>query len=385
MSIRQPLMWATVLYIIGILLGNALPGNLFIYALWASAGLLLAATLIRRKTPVTDALLFTFWMTLGIARIGMHREMPGVNPYYQTVCRKAQQERERLTDRLQEGGLEDEALSVSAALLLGQKNELDRQTRKNYAQAGASHLLALSGMHLGIIYGIIYTLFVVRIRYSEWKWFSLPLVLLVIWGYAFIAGMPTSLVRAGVMLSLVTVASLAQSDTPPLHILALSALIILLFSPDELFSISFQLSFLAVFFIVVLYQPLKRTIHTHNIILNLFLLSLIAQLGTAPLSIYYFHTLPLMGAVVSVVLIPLTTIIIYLGLLTLLLPISPFVWLLSTAVTAQNWIVKTAADCSYTTITNLYPTWWQVFLVYLLLLCIIARSHIRWNMEDFSR
>jgi hypothetical protein len=92
-----------------------------------------------------------------------------------------------------------------------------------------------------------------------------------------------------------------------------------------------------------------------------------------------------MGAVVSVVLIPLTTIIIYLGLLTLLLPISPLVWLLSTAVTAQNWIVKAAADCSYTTITNLYPTWWQVFLVYLLLLCIIARSHIRWNMEDFSR
>ena len=114
------------------------------------------------------------------------------------------------------------------------------------------------------------------------------------------------------------------------------------------------------------------------------MLSVVAQLGTAPLSIYYFHTLPLTGAIVSVILIPLTTIIIYLGLLTLLIPIECIAWLLTIVIKTQDWIVESLASIPYTTITGLYPTWWQVLLVYLLLLCIIVRSHIQWKREDFN-
>jgi competence protein ComEC len=158
----------------------------------------------------------------------------------------------------------------------------------------------------------------------------------------------------------------------------------LLFRPGALFEIGFQLSFLAVFFIIVLYQPLREKLKLGNFFSKMFVLSIVAQLGTAPLSIYYFHSFPLTGAVISIILIPLTTIIIYLGLLTLLLPIGCIAWLLTIVIKTQEWLVDTIASIPYTTITNLYPTWWQVMLVYLLLLCIIARSHIRWKREDFN-
>lgn len=381
MIIRQPLIWATPLYIIGIVLGNSFSSIYFIYA---SVALLVLSMLLRKRTYIADALLFSFWITLGMGRIGMEKEMPSENQYYKAVFQKAQDQQETLTRRLHDAGLSEESLPTSSALLLGNKTGLSKETRRKYAQVGASHLLALSGMHLGIIYGIMYLLFVRRIRYSEWKWFWLPPILLVIWGYAFVAGMPISLVRACIMFSLATIATLAQDDTPPLHILAVSALTILLFKPDALFEIGFQLSFVAVFFILTLYQPIKEKLGIRNKVAKLLLLSIVAQLGTAPLSIYYFHTLPLTGAIVSVVLIPLTTIIIYLGLLVLVIPAGCLAWLLTIAIKVQNRIVDSVADIPYTTISNLHPAWWQVLLVYLLLLCIIARSHIFWNREDFS-
>lgn len=381
MIIRQPLIWATPLYIIGIVLGNSFSSIYFIYA---SVALLVLSMLLRKRTYIADALLFSFWITLGMGRIGMEKEMPSENQYYKAVFQKAQDQQETLTRRLHDAGLSEESLPTSSALLLGNKTGLSKETRRKYAQVGASHLLALSGMHLGIIYGIMYLLFVRRIRYSEWKWFWLPPILLVIWGYAFVAGMPISLVRACIMFSLATIATLAQDDTPPLHILAVSALTILLFKPDALFEIGFQLSFVAVFFILTLYQPIKEKLGIRNKVAKLLLLSIVAQLGTAPLSIYYFHTLPLTGTIVSVVLIPLTTIIIYLGLLVLVIPAGCLAWLLTIAIKVQNRIVDSVADIPYTTISNLHPAWWQVLLVYLLLLCIIARSHIFWNREDFS-
>lgn len=381
MIIRQPLIWATPLYIIGILLGNSFSS---IYFILVPVAILIASMLLRKKVYISDALLFVFWITLGMARIGIEKEMPSENHLYKVVCQRARQQQETMTDRLRNAGLDNEALSISSALLLGQKTGLAKETRKKYAQVGASHLLALSGMHLGIIYGILYMLFIRRIRYSEWKWFWLPPILLTIWGYAFIAGMPISLVRASIMFSLATIATFAQNDTPPLHILALSALTILLFRPSALFEISFQLSFLAVFFIIILYQPLREVLKLRHFITDTLILSVVAQLGTAPLTIYYFHNLPLIGAFISVLLIPLTTIIIYLGILVLIAPIECFAWLLTIVIKTQDRIVESVAGIPYTTITDLYPTWWQVILVYLLLLCIIARSHIFRSREDFN-
>ena len=380
MTIRQPVIWATLLYITGILLGNVFSSILFLYL---SAGLLGAATLLRKKAHVADMLLFAFWITLGMGRMATDSPRQE-NGCYEVISRKARAQNRLLAERLDSTGLDEQALAVSSALLLGQKEGLSREMRRNYAQAGASHLLALSGMHLGILYGLMYILLIRRIRYSDWKWFFLPPILLTVWGYAFIAGMPVSLVRASIMLTLATIAALAQADTPPLHILALSALVILLFTPAALMQAGFQLSFISVFFILVLYRPVRERLGIRNKVADLLLLSVVAQLGTAPLSIWYFHSLPLLGALVSIVLIPLTTIIIYLGLLLLAVPVGCVAGLLNAAIALQDWIVRTAGSIPHSTITDLYPAWWQVLLTYMLLLCIIARSRLQWSGEDFS-
>lgn len=380
MTIRQPVIWATLLYITGILLGNVFSSILFLYL---SAGLLGAATLLRKKAHVADVLLFAFWITLGMGRMATDSPRQE-NGLYKAISREAQERNRLLAERLDSTGLDEQALAVSSALLLGQKEGLSREMRRNYAQAGASHLLALSGMHLGILYGLMYILLIRRIRYSDWKWFLLPPILLTVWGYAFIAGMPVSLVRASIMLTLATIAALAQADTPPLHILTLSALVILLFTPAALMQAGFQLSFISVFFILVLYRPVRERLGIRNKVADLLLLSVVAQLGTAPLSIWYFHSLPLLGALVSIVLIPLTTIIIYLGLLLLAVPVGCVAGLLNAAIALQDWIVRTAGSIPHSTITDLYPAWWQVLLAYMLLLCIIARSRLQWSGEDFS-
>ena len=380
MTIRQPVIWATLLYITGILLGNVFSSILFLYL---SAGLLGAATLLRKKAHVADVLLFAFWITLGMGRMATDSPRQE-NGLYKVISREAQERNRLLAERLDSTGLDEQALAVSSALLLGQKEGLSRDMRQQYARAGASHLLALSGMHLGILYGLMYILLIRRIRYSDWKWFFLPPILLTVWGYAFIAGMPVSLVRASIMLTLATIAALAQADTPPLHILALSALVILLFTPAALMQAGFQLSFISVFFILVLYRPVRERLGIRNKVADLLLLSVVAQLGTAPLSIWYFHSLPLLGALVSIVLIPLTTIIIYLGLLLLAVPVGCVAGLLNAAIALQDWIVRTAGSIPHSTITDLYPAWWQVLLAYMLLLCIIARSRLQWSGENFS-
>ena len=131
MITRQPIIWATLLYIIGILLGNLFSSIIFLYI---SIALLATGTIVRKKAHIADALLFSFWLTLGMARVAMDNPQHN-NTCYEAVYRKAQEQNHKLKERLQNTGLDSEALSVSTALLLGQKSELSRETRKGYAQS----------------------------------------------------------------------------------------------------------------------------------------------------------------------------------------------------------------------------------------------------------
>lgn len=136
--------------------------------------------------------------------------------------------------------------------------------------------------------------------------------------------MPVSLVRAALMLTILTIVSLMEYDTDPLHPLALSAIIILLLAPKDLLSISFQLSFIAVFFILALWKPVYEMFPKMPWAVRLFTLSCVASFGTTPLIAYYFHRISLIGPLLSIILIPLTTLFIYLTLLAMLLPVAPF-------------------------------------------------------------
>ena len=199
-----------------------------------------------------------------------------------------------------------------------------------------------------------------------------------------LAGLPLSLVRAAVMCTAVMTATLAQRSLAPMHALALSALGILLVSPSSLLSISFQLSFLAVFFIMII---LARPAGTPSALMRVRQAAAVsgaAWLGTAPLAAYYFHTMPLLSIPLSMLLIPLTTVIVYLSIATLVLPVPLLATCLSALIGLQNHIVTLCANLPGAVVRGLHPTWWHIALAYVLLLAAITRRNAQRRPTDFE-
>ncbi len=231
-------------------------------------------------------------------------------------------------------GMEEKTRAVVAAMTLGDRSLLTRETRELFADAGASHLLALSGLHLGIIVGLFLQLMNGRFLRSRWRYVLGGAVLLFAWMYVWLTGMPTSLVRAAMMTSVFICASLMNRYGDPLQHLLLTGIIMLLVRPMFMFDVGAQLSFLSVAGILLFYHPLYMWffarwryqmfwLERYWLLwpFTTFAVSLCAQVLTLPLVAFYFHQIPVYGAVLSIVLIPLTTLFIALAFITLLLSV----------------------------------------------------------------
>lgn len=375
MIVQHPLLWCAVLLMAGIAIGFHFPLPYCYLPLLAVA--VVACTLTRRTNHLHDVLTLIVWLLLGCSR-AVVADADYQEPAWQSVVReKAKSIQTSLVARLESSGVAPRTLTLCSALAVGKKDGLKRDIRQAYAQVGASHLLALSGMHLGIIYGFLYFLLIHLGRHSRWRWCLLPVVLLCLWGYALVAGMPVSLVRAALMLSLLSVLSLMQFGTDPLHPLALSAIVILLIEPADLFSISFQLSFAAVFFLLSLWSPLSNRFPELNWAVKLMAVSCVAQLGTMPLTLYYFHQLPLLAPLLSLVLIPLTTFIIYLSIAAMILPVAPLGWTLNFVETWQQKLIDAAGSIPCGTLTDIYPSATLVALIYAAMIVAVVRLRTR--------
>lgn len=374
MLIQHPMFWCAVMLIAGTAWGVYLP---LPYYLPLLAVVVISSTLLRRFGHWHDVLTLLTWLLIGCSRASISYGEGEAPQWQQTVSQKAKTVQSSLTTRLSKSGVSSHTLALTQALVVGKKDELSQETHQAYRQVGASHLLALSGMHLGIIYSLLYFFLVRWVRHSRWRWYFLPLILFSLWGYTLVAGMPVSLVRAALMLSVITITTLMQYRTDPLHPLALSAIIILLVEPAQVFSISFQLSYAAVLFLLLLWAPVNELFPQQNWVIKLFVVSCIATLGTMPLTLYYFHQLPLLGPLLSLILIPLTTLIIWMTLATILLPVTPFGWTLNLMVNLQEKILTYAGNIPHTTITDIYPDKLGITLIYAAMLVAIVRLRTR--------
>ena len=370
MIVQHPLLWCAVLLAAGITIGLS---HSLLFCLPLLAVSVIACTFLCKSRHLHDVLTLLVWFLLGCSRaaVGPVFDMkPGLQ---QIIEQKAKHVQDTLVDRLETAGLSPRTLTLCSALTVGKKDGLKRETRQAYNKVGAGHLLALSGMHLGIIYAFLYLILIRGVRHTRYRWFSLPAVLLCLWGYALVAGMPVSLVRAALMLSIFSILSLMQYDTDPLHALALSAIIILLIAPTDLLSISFQLSFAAVFFLLALWVPLRENFPKLSWMVRILAVSCVATVGTMPITLYYFHQISLLGPFLSLVLIPLTTVIIYLTLTTMLLPVAPLGWTLNNAEALQQRIIDLAGSVPHTTLTCIYPSAWVIALMYGAMLLAVIR------------
>jgi competence protein ComEC len=231
--------------------------------------------------------------------------------------------RTKIIGNLEKNDFNKAELNVAIALIMGQQQDISPEIIQDYQFAGAVHILSVSGLHIGFV--LLFVTFLLKPfpNTKRGSFIKLLIILVSLSLFGFIAGFAPSVVRSVVMFSFVAIGMYLRRSTNIFHTLLVSILLILLFQPSFLFDVGFQLSYVALFFILWL-QPLLAQLWTpKNKIANYFweilTVSFAAQIGAFPLSIYYFHQFPGLFFVTNLVVIPFLSIIMGLGVLVMVL------------------------------------------------------------------
>jgi len=235
----------------------------------------------------------------------------------------AHQIRKSINTKLNQHDFNQDEIAIINAILLGQKQDLSKDLYAQYSAAGVIHILAVSGLHVGIILLILQQILKPLNRLRKGRSIKIALILILLWCFAVVAGLSPSVVRAVTMFSIVAIGMNLKRPTNIFNTLAISMFILLLIKPMFLYDVGFQLSYLAVFSIVWI-QPLIYNIWTPkqkvvDYFWQLLAVTLAAQIGVAPLSIFYFHQFPGLFFISNLVIIPLLGIILGLGILIIVL------------------------------------------------------------------
>jgi competence protein ComEC len=243
-----------------------------------------------------------------------------------TILSTVSKLRANIIKKLKINGFEKDELAIINALLLGEKQLISKDLKENYANAGAIHILAVSGLHIGILLFIFSFLLKPFEQLKYGKYFVPAFLIVLLWLYAALAGLSPSVVRAVAMFTALTLGIYAHRLTNTYNTLFISMFFLLLIYPSYLFEVGFQLSYLAVFFIVWLHPLLSSYWRPKSKILlffwNLFLVSVCAQIGVGALSIFYFHQFPLLFFITNLVVLPFLGLILGFGVLVIVLSLS---------------------------------------------------------------
>lgn len=232
-----------------------------------------------------------------------------------TLKQQARQIQSACIDNLRNSGLSPDHIAILSTLIWGYKADLPDSIRDYFSAAGLSHVLAVSGLHMGIII-LISTWLLTPLRYTRLRKLSYIITIATLWVYAFVTGQSPSVMRACIMATFVGIASIINRRNTSLNALCGSAIIILLLNPMQLFDIGFQLSYTAVAGILLFtsYLDIARLTEQKNPILRYLsgsiAVSVSAQIITLPIAAYYFHYIPLWGLLSNIILVPLLPIIV---------------------------------------------------------------------------
>ena len=238
--------------------------------------------------------------------------------------------RRKMISLYQKLGFSGDELAVLSALTIGDKTELSDSVRESYSVAGASHILALSGLHIGLLYTLLFFILKPIARRGNIGRVirSVLLLLILLWAFAFFTGLSPSVVRSVSMFSILAMADMVGRQPLSLNTLAAAAWLMLFCNPVGLFDVGFQLSFLAVASILLIQKPIYHLITVKGrigkYIWGLISVSVAAQIGTAPLVMFYFSRFSVHFLLTNLVVIPFITIILYAAVIMLLL--TPLSW-----------------------------------------------------------
>jgi len=281
--------------------------------------------------------------------------------------------RNHLLDVLDRAGMSGNELAVASALVLGYKADLDDGLRQAYSASGAMHILAVSGLHVGIVYLFLNTLLKLLPFVYRSRWLRAFLLLSSLWLFALITGMSPSVMRATTMFSFVAAGEALKRRPFVYNSISVSAFILLLFNPNNLFEVSFQFSYMAVIAIVFLTRHFYALLSFNNRLLNyawdLTCVSIAAQIGTAPLALYYFHQFPSYFILSNFVVIPAATVIIFWALVLFIVSPVPllletFGWLLDKFLYAVNFSIFFIEKIPGSVITGIRFAGWEIVFAY---------------------
>ncbi len=373
-----PLLIPAVCMMAGIVLGSRMLMSIPFCLLLLSV-MVIATALLGRWGKVQTAGIALCAMMLGVLVIEMNMQKAGEGEA--SRIERTQQyflhQRSLLLERLETAGLSDDRYAVVAAMALGDRSALTKELKETYSKTGASHVLALSGLHLGIIYALLSMLVVGR----RWQMITQVATVLSIWAFVFLTGMSASVVRSAVMLTVYALLALGHRQKMSVNTLAFTAIVMLLVTPKALFDVGFQMSFMAVFsillFVPLFYRPFSAEyLMTHRAVSWLWgmvAVSVAAQIGVAPLIAYYFGRFSCYFLLTNFIVIPAATLILYLALGTLLIPSLGVV--LASMVGLLNTTLLYIATIPGATIEGLHPSVGLTVAIYGVLL---AAYYLLW-------
>ncbi|MGY6521417.1 MAG: ComEC/Rec2 family competence protein [Mongoliitalea sp.] len=273
-----------------------------------------------------------------------------------------------------------QARQIANALLLGQKKDLDKEVSEAYATAGAMHILAVSGLHVGIIYGFFFLLWKPYRLAAGKRVLFLSFVIALIWCYALLTGMSPSVMRSATMFTIIALAQMKSRSPSIFNAIALSAFLLLLFDPNLLFSVGFQLSYIALLGILLI-QPLLvnlwiPSLRSVEYIWQITTVGIAAQVATFPISAYYFGIFPTYFMLSNLIAIPGAFLIMSVGVPYMLLSEIPLIadalgWLtehlirlMNALIGAIQWLPASRLEVDW----SLPLTWFYLIAMVLLLI-----------------
>lgn len=282
----------------------------------------------------------------------------------------------RIISNLEKSKFNTAEMNVALALILGQQQEISQNIIQDYQYSGATHILSVSGLHVGFI--MLFITFILKPIPNTRKgsFLKLASILISLAGFAIISGLSPSVLRSVVMFSFVAIGSHLRRNGNIYHTLLVSILLILLFEPYFLFDVGFQLSYIALFFILWLHPILKNIYKPkYKIIIYIWealTVSFAAQIGTLPLCLYYFHQFPGLFFVTNIIILPILSFIMIAGIVVMIIAIftSPplfMIMIFEKSIYLLNFMIHAVASVDSFVIRdisfNLYHLWAFSFFI----------------------
>lgn len=303
---------------------------------------------------------------------------------------------QKTVDILRRANLQQDNFSIISALTVGYKDLLSAKIRRAFSQTGAMHVLAVSGLHVGIIY-LILNFFLSFFIKKKGLWIKTILILSVLWCYALITGFSPSVLRASIMFSFIVIGNNLNRPRNIYNTLAASAFLLLVFNPYNLMELGFWLSYLAVLGIIFFYPKINNLIYWGNSlpgrlvekIWSLISVSIAAQIATFPITLYFFHQFPNYFILTNLFVIPLVSVIVYITMLLLITSFIPVVFIfvgnildsiLNFMLSGIKWIQLLPGAFT----TDIFISKYQLILLFLIVLSFVFILSWRKSIPIFS-